>query len=68
MGDYRLTETKAAPGYQLLAEAVYFSLPYGNEGEKAQWSYTSNPVPISRELTIGDQPVYAMPSSGGWEA
>ena len=68
VGDYRLTETKAAPGYQLLAEAVYFSLPYGNEGEKPQWSYTSNPVPISRELTIGDQPVYAMPSSGGWEA
>ncbi len=68
VGDYRLTETKAAPGYQLLAEMVYFSLPYGKDETKPEWSYISNPISISREFTIGDQPIYAMPSSGGWEA
>ena len=68
VGEYRLTEVKAAPGYQLLAEPVYFSLPYGNEEDEPVWSYVSNPVSIDREFTIADQPIYAMPSSGGYEA
>ena len=67
-GEYRLTEIQAAPGYQLLAEAVDFSLPYGKADASPEWSYTDNPVSISQEFTIGDQPIYAMPSSGGWEA
>lgn len=68
VGEYRLTETKAAPGYQLLAEPVVFSLPYVGAGASPEWSYVSTPVSISQELTLGDQPIYVMPSSGGWEA
>lgn len=68
VGSYRLTETKAAPGYQLLAEAVYFNLPYEEEGAEPCWSYAAAPVSISQEFTMGDWPIYAMPSSGGWEA
>lgn len=68
VGEYRLTEIKAAPGYQLLAEQVQLSLPYGQDGEEPVWSYSEQPVSISREFTIADQPIYTMPSSGGWEA
>ena len=68
IGEYRLTEVKAAPGYQLLAQQLQFSLPYGKEGDTFEWSHTENPVSISQEFTIADQPIYAMPSSGGWEA
>ena len=67
VGEYRLTETKAAQGYQLLMEAVHFTLPYTAE-EKLQWSYESEPVSMDLELTLADQPIYVMPSSGGREA
>ena len=68
MGEYRVTEVKAAPGYQLLAESIQFSLPYGYNTDKAVWSYREAPVSISREITIADQPLYSMPSCGGGEA
>ena len=65
MGEYRLTETQAATGYQLLAESVYFSLP---QGEEKNWSYEGAKVPISRELVLQNLPSYVMPESGGGEA
>ena len=65
VGEYRLTETKAAPGYQLLAEPIYFSLPYQAEGQEPSWSYQVQPSPIDQEFTINNQPIYTMPSSGG---
>ena len=68
VGEYRLTETKAAQGYQLLAAPILFDLPYKGEADQSQWSYASSPVSISQEFTIADQPIYTMPSSGGWEA
>ena len=68
VGRYRLIEVKAAPGYQLLTEEIQFSLPYGKETDDPKWSYTNSPVSISQEFTIADQPIYAMPSSGGLEA
>ena len=65
MGEYRLTETQASDGYQLLAESVYFSLP---QGEEKTWSYEGAKVPISRELVLQNLPSYVMPESGGGEA
>ena len=65
VGEYRLTETQAATGYQLLAESVYFSLP---QGEEKTWSYEGAKVPISRELVLQNLPSYVMPESGGGEA
>ena len=68
VGEYRLTETKAVPGYQLLIQPVYFELPYTKEGSNSEGSYVEKSAAISQEFTIGDQPIYAMPSSGGMEA
>ena len=65
VGEYRLTETQASDGYQLLAESVYFSLP---QGEEKTWSYEGAKVPISRELVLQNLPSYVMPESGGGEA
>ena len=66
IGEYRITETKAAPGYQLLMEPVYFKLPYQAETEEIEWSYEDSTVSIDQEFYIGDQAIYQMPSSGGY--
>lgn len=66
IGEYRITETKAAPGYQLLMEPVYFKLPYQAETEEIEWSYEDSTVSIDQEFYIGDQAIYRMPSSGGY--
>ncbi len=65
VGEYRLTETKAASGYQLLPEPIYFSLPYGAE---ESWSYENAVISISQEFVLQDQPGFMMPSTGGYEA
>ena len=65
VGDYRITETKAASGYQLLAEPVFLSLPYQADGDPLSWSYEANFESIDASFIIGDQPIYVMPSTGG---
>lgn len=65
VGDYRITEIKAAAGYQLLTEPVMINLPYQPDGDPLRWSYETNIESIDAEITIGNQPIYVMPSSGG---
>ncbi|MBQ7016995.1 MAG: hypothetical protein IJN10_08595 [Firmicutes bacterium] len=60
VGEYRLTETKAAEGYQLLAECVYFSMPDGDS-----WSCEGADTSINREFVLQNLQAYAMPDSGG---
>lgn len=59
VGDYRITETKAPDGYQLLAAPVTFSLPFVDDGE-----FDWNPV-LDVEFSFEDLPVYRVPASGG---
>lgn len=60
VGDYKIVETKALEGYQLLTEPVVFSLPYGDEKVES--------LPLDQEFYISQLEILHMPSSGGYGA
>lgn len=57
VGHYRLTETKAADGYQLLMDPVEFELPYTTE--------VVFDTALDQTFYIGDQPILYVPQAGG---
>ena len=60
VGDYKIVETKAPEGYQLLTEPVVFSLPSGDEKVES--------LPLDQEFYISQLEILHMPSSGGYGA
>ncbi len=57
VGRYRITETKAADGYQLLMDPVEFELPYTTE--------VVFDTALDQTFYIGDQPILYVPQAGG---
>lgn len=67
-GEYYLEETKAPAGYQLLAQKIYFKQESGNislmtEVESSFYSLVT--VDKKNVLTIKNNKLYSLPSSGG---
>ncbi len=76
-GNYRLTETKAAAGYNLLKEPIYFTISYGNDADKDKVDIkladgTPEDVILEKQkdnvtvkLTVSNTHGFIMPGTGG---
>lgn len=76
-GNYRLTETKAATGYNLLKEPIYFTISYGKDADKEKVDIkladgTPKGIILEKQkdnvtvkLTVSNTRGYIMPETGG---